>query len=106
MTMDPKKERRLPSVLHHIFNPESRKVGFGWWLFIVSTAMLFHGKIDAGTWSQTVWLAMGLIGGGTVADKLLDGKLESIAGAIGKAIKPAADPAAAATPAPVPGAPQ
>ena len=66
---------KLPSLLHHIFNANSRKVGFGWWVFIVATYGAFFARlsdskpvIDASNWLLCVGIASGLIGGGTVAD--------------------------------------
>ncbi len=58
----------LPSLLHHIFNADSRKVGFGWWLFIVSTTLLWETRLDSATWQTCVLMSTALIGGGTVAD--------------------------------------
>jgi hypothetical protein len=66
---------KLPSLLHHVFNSDSRKVGFGWWVFIVSTYGAFFARLsdsrpllEASDWLMCVALASGLIGGGTVAD--------------------------------------
>ena len=43
----------IPSIFQHIFNPDSRKVGFGWWLWIVASAALFVGtKITSEQWMQ------------------------------------------------------
>jgi hypothetical protein len=67
-------DMNLPSLLHHIFNPSSRKVGFGYQVFIWSTlAFLFiriDGKpaLDANNWIICVGIAGALIGGGTIAD--------------------------------------
>lgn len=68
----------VPTILLHIFYPDSRKVGFGWWLFIFSTYGAFFGKVadkpmlDASTWLICVALSSGLIGGGTIADAKLE----------------------------------
>lgn len=69
----------VPTLLLHIFYPTSRKVGFGWALFIVSTAAAFFmhkpsgdPKLDASTWLICVAFASALIGGGTIADAKLD----------------------------------
>lgn len=66
---------KLPSLLHHIFNANSRKVGFGWWVFIVATYGAFFARLSdskpvlqASDWLLCVSIAAGLIGGGTVAD--------------------------------------
>lgn len=71
--------RWVPTLLLHIFYPTSRKVGFGWALFIVSTAAAFFmhkasgdPKLDASTWLICVAFSSALIGGGTLADSKLD----------------------------------
>ena len=88
---------KLPSLLHHIFNPDSRKVGFGYQVFIWATYGLFAGKVDMSHWAEATWLAMGLIGGGTVADKILAGNLMPIVSALtGKSMPPPPAPAPAA----------
>lgn len=73
------KDKKLPNLLHHILNPDSRKVGFGYQVFAWSTyAFIFvrlpsgSPLLDAQTWLMCVGLAGTLIGGGTVADKWLD----------------------------------
>ena len=71
-----KADRKLPSILHHIFNSDSRKVGFGWWVFIIASWGAFFAKCGAGgkplleasDWLLCVAMSSGLIGGGTVAD--------------------------------------
>lgn len=65
---------RLPRLLTNIVDPDSRKVGFGWTLFIVSTILLVKAKIDASAWQLMVSGSGVLIGGGTVADAWLKGK--------------------------------
>lgn len=76
-----------PSILLHVLYPDSRKVGFGWVLFIVSTLAAFYlrdavGKplIDASTWLLTVTATTALIGGGTIADDAHDREMAKIAG--------------------------
>lgn len=65
----------LPSLLHHIFNADSRKVGFGWWVFIVATYMLAKAHIiTSEQWMECVMLSTALIGGGTLLDTFLAGK--------------------------------
>ncbi len=55
-----------------LFN-ESRKAGFGLWLFVVSTTMVFMGGlIDSEKWMLCVALTTTLIGGGTLADKWMN----------------------------------
>lgn len=53
---------------------DSRKVGFGLYLFIVSNLWLFKKLIDADQWMWTIALASGLVGGGTVLDTYLGKK--------------------------------
>jgi hypothetical protein len=50
----------------------SRKVGFGLWLFFVSTGLLVRGHIGANEWMLCAGLVSALVGGGTVADRWLD----------------------------------
>ena len=47
---------------------DSRKVAFGLYLFIFSSAFLAFGKLTGGEWLTTVSFSSVLIGGGTVAD--------------------------------------
>jgi hypothetical protein len=92
-------QRSLPSLLHQIFNPDSRKVGFGWWLFIVSTWLRHNDKIESLHWLACAALATILIGGGTVVDdviKAVRGFFEAKFG--GGTPAPAAAAARAATP--------
>jgi hypothetical protein len=65
----------VPTILLHIFYPESRKVGFGWWLFNLASLAAFFLKgpdgkpfLDASTWLICAAFASALIGGGTIAD--------------------------------------
>lgn len=65
----------VPTILLHVFYPDSRKVGFGWWLWLVSTFAAFYLKtaagapaLDASTWLICTSFAAALIGGGTIAD--------------------------------------
>lgn len=74
-----KEDRKLPSLLHDIFNADSRKVGFGWWVFIISTYGAFfakgvggHALLEASDWLMCVALASGMIGGGTLADSWIN----------------------------------
>jgi hypothetical protein len=102
-------DRSLPSLLHHVFNSDSRKVAFGWWLFISSTWLRNSDKIDVKAWLICVFLAVILIGGGTVVDEIIKmGKafLEARFGG-GKAAAPASSaPAAPPAAAAAAGAPQ
>lgn len=76
------KDLSLPSVLHHIFNPDSRKVGFGWWLFIISTVLLREKFIDSNDWMFCTAFASGLVGGGTIADSMISSKYGGKNGAV------------------------
>jgi hypothetical protein len=64
----------VPTILLHIFYPDSRKTGFGWALFLIATYAAFVGRVegkpmlDASTWLLCVSIAGALIGGGTIAD--------------------------------------
>lgn len=71
--------RWVPTILLHIFYPDSRKVGLGWWLFILASAGAFFmhkadgaPKLDASTWLICVAFSSALIGGGTLADAKMD----------------------------------
>ena len=78
----------IPTILLHIFYPDSRKVGFGWWLFILSSFAAFFGHtaagaplLDASTWLICTAFTSGLIGGGTIMDAKHDLELAKIAAA-------------------------
>lgn len=65
----------VPTILLHVLYPDSRKVGFGWILFIVATWATFFGRgadakalLDAQTWLLCVSMTSLLIGGGTIMD--------------------------------------
>lgn len=69
----------VPTILLHVLYPTSRKVGFGWWLFLVATYATFFAhkasgdpKLDASTWLICTAFSSALIGGGTLADSKLD----------------------------------
>ena len=51
---------------------ESRKVGFGIWLFIVANIFLEKGKIDETTWLKCAFVSGALIGFGPTLDKWID----------------------------------
>lgn len=53
---------------------ESRKVGFGFHIYVVSTALLIAKLISPNEWLTCIFLASTLIGGGTVIDTYLKGK--------------------------------
>jgi hypothetical protein len=78
----------VPTILLHILYPDSRKVGFGWWLFILASAAAFFLKtpagaplLDASTWLICAAFASALIGGGTIADAKHDLEMAKLAGA-------------------------
>ena len=91
-------DMKLPSLLHHLLNPDSRKVGFGWWLFITATWLLYDAKITAAEWQGCVMLSTALIGGGTIGDTWLKSKLGS-----GNAAPEKSDNASPPATAPTPG---
>ena len=73
--IEPKPTDKLPSLLHHIFNADSRKVGFGWWVFITATTLLAKAHlITADQWMECVMLSTALIGGGTLLDSYIGKK--------------------------------
>ena len=55
---------------------ESRKVGFGLWLFIVATTLLTQELIMANDWVLCVILSSTLLGGGTIGDRILEAKFK------------------------------
>lgn len=66
----------IPTILLHVFYPDSRKVGFGWWLWIVASVALFVGtKISSDQWMTCSLIAGLLIGGGTIGDSIIKSKL-------------------------------
>lgn len=73
----------VPTLLLQVLYPDSRKVGFGWALFVIASLAAFLLRIpvaapngavasspliDAQTWLLCVFAASALIGGGTIAD--------------------------------------
>lgn len=80
---------KLPSLLHHVFNADSRKVGFGWWVFIVATTLLAKAHlITADQWMECVMLSTALIGGGTLLDSYIGKKYPGAAPVAPKEVKP------------------
>jgi hypothetical protein len=80
----------FPTILLHVFYPDSRKVGFGWWLFILASAGAFFmhkpdgsPKLDASTWLICVAFASALIGGGSIADAKHELEMAKVAAAPG-----------------------
>lgn len=70
------------NLIRLLFFYNSRKSGFGLWLFIVANAFLIMKLISADQWFLVITLCSGLLGAGTIADKYLENK---------KAEKPAQD---------------
>jgi hypothetical protein len=59
-------------ILKILMFDESRKVGFGLWLFIVASYLLLKGSlITSEQWMTCMVMCSVLIGGGTVADSFL-----------------------------------
>lgn len=92
--------RSFPRVFWHVFNSESRKVTFGWWLFIVATWLTYIEEVEETNWLICIILSTILIGGGTVTDEIIKVGRAWIDAKVGGA-KP--EPAA---PAPSPEAPK
>lgn len=53
---------------------DSRKVGFGVWLFLIATVLLIFKCVNSADWFMCAMASSGLIGGGTIADKFLESK--------------------------------
>ena len=86
----------IPTILLHILYPDSRKVGFGWWLFILSSAAAFFlhkangdPKLDASTWLICTAFSSALIGGGSIADAKHDLEMAKISAIAAPAAPPA-----------------
>jgi hypothetical protein len=63
-------------LFHLLSFRDSRKVGFGLWLFIIATFLLWYTKILSADWSTCAILSASLIGGGTLGDAFLKKKEE------------------------------
>lgn len=60
---------------------DSRKAGFGLWVFIAANIYLVKHLITSDQWFTALALSSALIGGGTIADKMLENqkhKLQNI----------------------------
>lgn len=67
---------RLPRILTHIFDSESKTATLGFMVFLVATTGLFIGRvINADTWLLCVVIASTLIGGKLVGETILAAKL-------------------------------
>lgn len=53
---------------------DSRKVAIGLWLFISSHILLYFKLIGSTEWFGAMGLAAALVGGGTIADRLMKDK--------------------------------
>jgi hypothetical protein len=76
----------IPTILLHVLYPDSRKVGFGWVLFILSSYAAFFGHasdgkplLDAQTWLICTAFTAGLIGAGTIIDAKHDLEMAKVA---------------------------
>jgi hypothetical protein len=61
-----------PNLLSILLMEDGRKVGFASWVFIVSTHLVYIGKISADMWFLLTMGCMAVITGGTLADKNKD----------------------------------
>jgi len=61
-------------ILKILLFDESRKVGFGLWLFISANLLLWRHVITGDQWMDCVIMCSILIGGGTFSDKWLSKK--------------------------------
>ena len=62
-----------------LFLQDSRKVGFGMWVFITATVLIVIHRIDGNQWITCVGMSTVLIGGGTLGDKWLGKKEDKVA---------------------------
>jgi len=65
----------IPKLVMLLAFENSRKVGFGLWLFIAAGIFLVKGLIDADKWILCIGLVTALIGGGTIADAWMGKKV-------------------------------
>lgn len=65
---------KFPEIISLIIFNGSRKVGFGLWLFAVSTILLMKTRLSSADWMICMGAASTLIGGGTVLDSWLNTK--------------------------------
>lgn len=56
-----------------LFN-DSRKVGIGLWFYVTTEVFFVMKLIDTQTWMACKAMSLTLIGGGTLADKMLQNK--------------------------------
>ena len=61
-----------------LWKTNSRKVSFGLILYATSTALLLKRFIDAESWMLCMAAASTLVGGGTLADRWMNGKKNQV----------------------------
>lgn len=67
---------RVPRILSHVFDSESKTATLGYMVFLTATTGLFYGHvISADTWLLCVVIASSLIGGKLVGETILAAKL-------------------------------
>lgn len=67
---------RVPRILSHVFDSESKTATLGYMVFLTATTGLFYGHvINADTWLLCVVIASTLIGGKLVGETILAAKL-------------------------------
>lgn len=71
---------KMPRLFKIVLLEESRKVGFGIWLFVVSIVFFAIDKLKAADFIQSMMMVWSLIGGGTIMDTYLKGKSGVVAG--------------------------
>jgi hypothetical protein len=77
---------RVPRILSHVFDSESKTATLGYMIFITASTGLFKGRvIDADTWLICVTISSALIGGKLVGETVLAMKT-------GKEVKPDVPP--------------
>ena len=62
---------KLPKVFDILLFNESRKVGLGLWLFIIVNFFFYFNRVSVETWQGMILLSSAMVGGGTIADKML-----------------------------------
>lgn len=64
---------RIPRIILHVFDSESKTATLGYMVFLTATTGLFHGHvIDADTWLLCVSISSALIGGKLVGETMLN----------------------------------
>lgn len=67
---------RVPRLVSHVFDEESKSVTFGWVLGIVATLlyMMHMPGFDVNVWQTNVFVSAALVGGKMVKETILEGK--------------------------------